>query len=155
MVDIYTKAERSERMSRIKARNTLPERRVKSILQRLSFRFPKRRTELPGKPDVVLARYKTAVFVHGCFWHRHEGFKHFKMPPTKFWRNKIIGNVKRDGLVQAALRAQKWRVLVIWECVTKTRNGRKVLAENLATWLRDKRKKYGEFPPRQANARLR
>jgi DNA mismatch endonuclease (patch repair protein) len=107
-------------MSRIGSKNTQPEKTVRSVLHRLGFRFRLHRRDLPGKPDVVLPRYKTAVFVQGCFWHRHEGCRDSTTPKTNtaFWLEKFRRNVERDTKVHAALVAAGWRVLIVWECET-------------------------------------
>ena len=105
-------------MSRIKGRDTLPEKRVRSLLHRLGFRFSLRRKELPGRPDIVLPRRKLAVFVHGCFWHRHKGCSNSVLPKTRpeFWLAKLNGNVERDTRNDSALKDLGWKVLTVWEC---------------------------------------
>jgi DNA mismatch endonuclease (patch repair protein) len=105
-------------MSRIRGRDTTPERAVRSILHRLGYRFRLHSRSLPGRPDVVLPRYKTVVFVHGCFWHRHKKCRFAYVPKsrTKFWTEKFSGNVERDRRVVRMLRSIGWRVLVVWEC---------------------------------------
>ena len=105
-------------MSRIKGRDTGPEKRVRSILHRLGFRFTLRRMGLPGKPDVVMPARKTVVFVHGCFWHQHAGCRNAVQPKTRvdFWVAKLAGNTDRDRRTSAALRRLGWRILVVWEC---------------------------------------
>jgi len=105
-------------MSRIRGRDTGPELRVRSITHRLGFRFSLRRTDLPGKPDVVLPCHRTVIFVHGCFWHRHKGCTNSVVPKTRreFWLNKLDSNVLRDRRNASALKDLGWRVLVVWEC---------------------------------------
>ena len=95
-------------MSRIKGRDTVPEKRVRSLLHRLGFRFSLHKKDLPGRPDIVLKRYGIAIFVHGCFWHRHPGCKNSVLPKTRadFWDAKLNGNVDRDKRNQAALKRQ-------------------------------------------------
>ena len=119
-MDTLTKARRSWNMSRIKGRNTRPERIVRSILHRMGYRFRLHRKDLPGKPDIALPKHKTVIFVHGCFWHRHKGCKDATLPKTRrlFWRNKLEGNADRDRLKERALRVLGWRVIVLWECET-------------------------------------
>jgi DNA mismatch endonuclease (patch repair protein) len=118
MADRITREHRSWNMSRIKGRDTGPELQVRSIIHRLGFRFSLRRTDLPGKPDIVLPRLRTAIFVHGCFWHRHGNCSNSVVPKTrrKFWLRKLDSNVSRDRSNTAALIALGWRVLVVWEC---------------------------------------
>lgn len=105
-------------MSRIRGCDTLPELRVRSLLHRLGFRFSLRRKELPGKPDIVLPARRAIVFVHGCFWHQHQGCRNATMPSTRrsFWEDKLKGNVARDERNVDALRSLGWRVLTVWEC---------------------------------------
>lgn len=121
MADIVSEEQRSYNMSRIRSKNTKPELQVRSMLHRLGYRFtvngPKNR-QLPGKPDIVLPKYKTVIFVHGCFWHGHEGCKHFRLPKTRtdWWRAKIEGNIARDKKAQKGLNALGWKVVVVWGC---------------------------------------
>lgn len=105
-------------MSRIKSRDTQPERAVRSMLHRLGYRFRLHRADLPGRPDIVLPRYKTVIFVNGCFWHRHEGCRFAYTPKTRidFWQKKFSENVLRDQRAQASLVASGWKVIVVWEC---------------------------------------
>jgi DNA mismatch endonuclease, patch repair protein len=121
MADALTSERRSWNMSRIKGRNTGPELRLRSLLHRAGFRFRLHAKQLPGSPDVVLPKFRTAIFVHGCFWHRHPGCRNATMPSTrrKFWQEKFDGNVSRDACDQAALEATGWVVLTIWECELK------------------------------------
>lgn len=116
--DRLTPERRSWNMSRIRGRDTVPERRVRSILHRLGFRFSLRRKDLPGKPDIVLPARRAVVFVHGCFWHQHDGCANATMPTTRrsFWESKLLGNVMRDALVRDELNRLGWKVLTVWEC---------------------------------------
>jgi DNA mismatch endonuclease, patch repair protein len=118
MVDTLTPAERSERMSRIRSQNTKPEIALRKSLHGLGFRFRIQARHLPGKPDIVLPRYRTVVFVHGCFWHRHSTCKIATTPKsnTDFWEAKFARNVERDSLTRRALEAAGWKVIVAWEC---------------------------------------
>jgi DNA mismatch endonuclease (patch repair protein) len=111
------------KMSRIKSRETSPEIIVRSVLHQLGYRFRKHVKKLPGKPDIVLPKYKTVIFVHGCFWHQHHGCPKCKVPKSniQFWTEKLNGNIERDRLHHSSLVAAGWRVLVIWECETKNR----------------------------------
>ena len=105
-------------MSRIRAKNTKPEVFVRSMLHRMGYRFRIHLKGLPGKPDIVLPKYHTAIFVHGCFWHGHEDCKDFAPPKTRteWWLNKINGNKKKDTENIAQLDRQGWQVIIIWEC---------------------------------------
>ena len=118
IMDRISPTHRSWNMSQIKGRNTLPERRVRSVIHRLGFRFSLRRKDLPGRPDIVLTRYKIAIFVHGCFWHRHERCANAVMPKTRpeFWAAKLNGNVERDARNAHELKKRGWKVFIIWEC---------------------------------------
>lgn len=118
MADRLTPERRSWNMSRIRGRDTGPERRVRSLLHALGFRFSLGRKDLPGKPDIVLPRRHAVVFVHGCFWHRHPGCVNAFAPKTRpeFWRAKLDGNAQRDLRNAAALKDLGWRVTVVWEC---------------------------------------
>src|SRR6266478_6594118 len=118
MADRLTRERRSWNMSRIRGRNTRPERVVRQLLFSLDYRFRLQRKDLPGRPDIVLPKYRTVIFVHGCFWHRHRGctFSYSPKSNTEFWSAKFSGNVKRDKVNQQKLRALGWTVLVVWEC---------------------------------------
>lgn len=117
-MDRLTTEQRSWNMSRIRGTDTGPERAVRSILHRLGYRFRLDARSLPGRPDVVLSRHGTVVFVHGCFWHRHRGCPYAYTPKTRmeFWSRKFDANVQRDRRVAAELHALGWKVLVVWEC---------------------------------------
>ena len=117
-MDRISKEHRSWNMSRIRSRNTKPERMVRSLLHRMGYRFTLHRKDLPGKPDIVLPKYKAVIFVHGCFWHRHEGCKYAYFPKTKqkFWATKFKSNVERDRNVMKQLNEKDWQILIIWEC---------------------------------------
>ena len=119
-MDTLSSQQRSWNMSRIKASNTGPERIVRSILHRMGYRFRLHRKDLPGKPDIVLPKFKTVVFVNGCFWHGH-ACSRGKRPSTNlaFWDEKIEGNVRRDRCNLKALKASGWRSVVVWQCWLK------------------------------------
>ncbi|MBY3031554.1 DNA mismatch endonuclease Vsr [Rhizobium leguminosarum] len=121
MVDRLTSERRSWLMSRVKGKNTSPELKVRRTLHALGFRFRLHRKDLPGNPDIVLPKLMRAVFVHGCFWHRHPGCKKASVPKTRpeFWHQKFANNVERDTRTTVALGAIGWTVVVIWECETK------------------------------------
>lgn len=134
MVDRLSKAHRSWNMSRIRSRDTKPELRVRSLVHRLGYRFRLQARQLTGKPDLVLPRYRTAIFVHGCFWHRHPGCRFAYNPRSRveFWQAKFARNVERDAEVRTALEAAGWQVVVIWECETTAEEQlREVLQERL------------------------
>ena len=108
-------------MSRIRGKDTKPELRVRSQLHRMGYRFRLHRKDLPGRPDIVLPKYDTVIFVHGCFWHRHKGCRFAYTPKTRveFWQTKFDLNVRRDRRNEAALRKRGWRIIRIWECRTR------------------------------------
>ena len=110
-------------MSRIRSKNTSPEVALRRELHAMGFRFRLHRKDLPGKPDIVLPRYRTAVFVHGCFWHRHDGCKVATTPKsnTGFWQEKFDRNVARDARSEDLLKDQGWKVIVVWECELSSR----------------------------------
>lgn len=118
MVDVFTAAKRSEIMSKIGGKDTVPELRVRRLLHALGYRFRLHRSDLPGKPDIVLPRHRKITFVHGCFWHGHRGCPRAKLPSTNtaFWRSKIGGNVYRDQRTRRKLAALGWEVLIVWQC---------------------------------------
>lgn len=121
MADVHSPETRSFNMSQIKGKNTKPEELVRRYLFSRGFRYRKNVSTLPGKPDIVLPKYKTCIFVNGCFWHKHEGCKYFVWPKNnaEFWKKKITGNVERDLRQQNELRLLGWNVVVIWECELK------------------------------------
>ena len=113
--------QRSRNMSAIKSKNTKPEIAVRKMLHALGYRFRLHRKDLPGSPDIVLPKYKTVIFVHGCFWHRHENCKYASTPKTRkeFWNKKFTTNIERDIQIQEKIKNIDWRSVVIWECETK------------------------------------
>jgi DNA mismatch endonuclease (patch repair protein) len=129
MTDHLTQAERSDNMGRIRCKDTAPERMVRSLLHQMGFRFRLHQTKLPGNPDVVLPKYGTVVFMHGCYWHRHEGCRRGQsMPTTKpeFWKTKFEKNRARDLLVRNELTALGWKIVIVWECELKPHNFEKL-----------------------------
>ncbi|MCL4068470.1 DNA mismatch endonuclease Vsr [Pseudomonas sp. GX19020] len=138
MADVHSPDVRRRNMQAIRGADTKPERVLRKGLHRLGFRYRLQRGDLPGRPDLVLSKYRAVIFAHGCFWHGH-GCDLFRWPRTReeFWRGKIGSNMARDARVLAALEAQGWRVALVWECALKGR-GRQpeaaVLAE-LAAWI--------------------
>lgn len=117
-------AQRSALMARVKGKNTSPEMAVRRAAHALGLRFRLHRRELPGRPDLIFPKHRLAIFVHGCFWHRHSGCKRATTPKTRrdFWRRKFADNEARDQRVVALLRDMGWRVEIIWECETKNRD---------------------------------
>ena len=136
-MDRLTPERRSWNMSRIKGRDTGPELRLRSLLHRAGFRFRLHARDLPGKPDIVLPKYHTVIFVHGCFWHRHEGCRNATTPSTRaeFWQAKFDGNVDRDNRNRAALEAAGWTVMTVWECELKADADR--IVQQLSTKMRE------------------
>ena len=120
-MDVHDKKTRSFNMSRIKGKNTKPEELVRKYLFSQGFRYRKNVRTLPGSPDIVLPKYKTAIFVNGCFWHGHVGCKYFVWPENnaEFWHKKITTNIERDSRNIKLLKQTGWSVLVVWECELK------------------------------------
>jgi DNA mismatch endonuclease, patch repair protein len=120
-MDKISKEHRSWNMSRIKGKNTKPEIIVRKLLHSMGYRFRLHRKDLPGKPDIVLPKYKTVIFVNGCFWHGHEKCIDGHIPKTNsdYWREKIKKNIERDSNNIAKLEKDTWDVVVIWECETR------------------------------------
>ncbi|HUT57578.1 MAG TPA: very short patch repair endonuclease [Phycisphaerae bacterium] len=118
MADVYSKAKRSEIMSRVRTRRTAPEDAVAAMLRRLRVRFRRNVKSLPGNPDLVLVGARTAIFVHGCFWHGHPNCSRATLPKTNraFWKRKITGNRRRDARSATMLRKQGWHVVTVWQC---------------------------------------
>lgn len=121
-MDRLDKSRRSWNMGRIRGRDTSPEVAVRSMLHRAGYRFRLHVKTLPGKPDIVLRSRNTVIFVHGCFWHRHEGCKQCYTPKSniEFWETKFAGNVQRDKKNTCALKTAGWRVIIVWECELST-----------------------------------
>lgn len=131
MTDVHTREQRSRNMAAIRGKNTRPELRVRSALHALGYRFRLHRKDLPGRPDIVLSKYRLVIFVHGCFWHCHDCSYGRVTPATRsaFWIAKRSSNVRRDELQARNLELAGWKVIVIWECETRNENA-------LATRLR-------------------
>lgn len=121
MSDVHSKTVRSYNMSRIKGKNTTPEKIVRSYLFSRGLRYRLHDKNLPGKPDIVLRKFKSVVFVHGCFWHLHDNCRYAVMPKTRteWWREKLLRNKERDIHHLEQLRTMKWKVYIVWECELK------------------------------------
>lgn len=128
MVDVLTPEQRHRNMSRIRGKDTGPELQLRSMLHRAGYRFRLHYPKLPGRPDIVLPKYKAAVFVHGCFWHRHEGCKYATEPKTRpeFWEKKFLDNLDRDSRNRKEVSAAGWQVIIVWGCEIKN-EPRKIL----------------------------
>lgn len=137
MTDVMTPEKRSAVMSRIRGRDTAPEMQIRRILWHTGLRFRLNVKRLPGSPDIVLPKWRAVVFVHGCFWHRHEGCALFRLPATRtaFWDAKLMANRRRDERSTQALLALQWRVLVVWECAIKLSPAN--VGERLVTRIRN------------------
>jgi DNA mismatch endonuclease (patch repair protein) len=123
MSDIFSARKRSEIMSRIRSKNTKPELLIRRAIHRMGFRFRLHQTDLPGKPDIVLARYRTVIQVRGCFWHGHEcATGHTPLSNKLYWGPKIGRNKARDRKNDASLRAMGWKVIEVWECACRGRD---------------------------------
>lgn len=129
MADRHTKEQRSHNMAAIHSSSTQPELSLRHALWRQGFRYLINDKHLPGRPDIVLPRYRTAIFVHGCFWHGHNGCKYYNVPKTntEFWAAKIARNKERDQEVWRKLEAKGWSVIIVWECQLKKANFEKTI----------------------------
>jgi DNA mismatch endonuclease (patch repair protein) len=135
MTDVFSPEKRSEIMSHIKGRNTGPEIAVRSLLHRMGYRFRLNQKNLPGKPDIVLPRYGSVIFVHGCFWHRHTDCRFAYTPKSKvdFWNAKFEENIQRDKKAKTELEQLGWQVITVWECELRNLD---VLSGQLVTLLK-------------------
>ncbi|HKJ32661.1 MAG TPA: very short patch repair endonuclease [Balneolales bacterium] len=129
MADVHEPEVRSYNMSQIRGKNTKPEILVRKFLHSNGFRYRLHVNDLPGTPDIVLPKYKSVIFVHGCFWHVHKNCKYFKMPQTRteWWKKKLYENKKRDDQNIKQLQDKNWNVIVIWECELKKNKREKTL----------------------------
>jgi DNA mismatch endonuclease (patch repair protein) len=135
MADVHSVETRSYNMSRIRSRNTKPEMLVRKFLFSRGFRYRLHDKKLPGKPDIVLPRYKTIIFIHGCFWHGHAGCRYFVVPKTRtdWWLNKINTNQTKDEEALNKLQAAGWKIITVWECELK----KPVLVQTLSALERE------------------
>lgn len=138
MVDTLSKAERSERMSRVRSKDTKPEMLVRRLIHGMGYRYRLHCRDLPGTPDIVFRRRRMAIFVHGCFWHQHPdpNCKLARMPKSRheFWGPKLEGNRRRDDANLKKLLELGWNVLIVWECLT---HDHEELKENVRTFLEE------------------
>ena len=140
MADFMTRTQRSKAMSAVRGTETEIERRLRSCLHRKGYRFRKNVKDLPGRPDIVLPKYRSVVFVNGCFWHHHKNCKRYRLPDTRrtFWEKKIGDNVTRDQLQVSELRKKGWQVLLIWECELRDSRIQEKAVEKLITKLKSR-----------------
>ena len=136
-MDTVNKEKRSWMMSRVKSKDTKPEKIVRSMIHRMGFRFRKNRRDLPGSPDIVFPKYRKVIFIHGCFWHGHKNCSKASRPSSneEFWSDKLDTNIQRDRKKVRELKKQGWKVLIIWECQIKdekrlTRKIKRFLVDN-------------------------
>jgi DNA mismatch endonuclease, patch repair protein len=150
MADVVPKEVRSRMMAGIRGKDTKPELAVRRALTAAGVRYRLHRRELPGVPDLVMAGRRAVIFVHGCFWHRHEGCRHAKLPTSnaEFWEAKLERNVERDRKAVANLLAAGWRVLTVWECATR-RGADFDLQRLLVSWLEGSERSSEVPPPRE------
>jgi DNA mismatch endonuclease (patch repair protein) len=137
MVDVVSPIDRSRMMAGIKGKNSQPELLVRRLLFASGYRFRLHRRDLPGTPDIVMPGRKIAIFVHGCFWHMHQGCRYSKLPATRpeFWKTKLESNVERDRRAAEKLHAVGWRVLCVWECSTHDAATAGSLQRALREWI--------------------
>ncbi|MYA87849.1 MAG: DNA mismatch endonuclease Vsr [Boseongicola sp. SB0662_bin_57] len=137
MVDVVDSKTRSRIMASIRGKNTKPELVVRKALHRRGFRFRLHAKDVPGRPDLVFRKFNAVVFVHGCFWHRHEGCRHATVPATRteYWTSKFERNVARDDEVRTRLIGAGWRVATVWECALRKAEHVDVAIQMLASWL--------------------
>ena len=138
MADRHSPAVRRKNMAAVKGKNTKPEMMIRRALHGAGFRYSLHRKDLPGKPDMVLPKYKAVIFINGCFWHGHD-CPAFSWPKTReaFWREKIGGNIKRDRRNLELLHTSGWRVAIVWECALKGKRKRSVetIVNRISAWL--------------------
>lgn len=137
MADIFTKKKRSQIMASISRKETQPEILVRKFLFNQGYRYRKNVKTLPGKPDIVLPKYKTVIFVHGCFWHGHKNCKASKLPETRkeFWANKIKANILRDKRVKKKILSEDYNVITVWQCQLKNKARQQKALTNIVNKL--------------------
>lgn len=138
-MDVFSREKRSHIMSRVSGKNTKPELIVRSLLHSMGYRFRLHRSDLPGKPDITLPKFKKVVFVHGCFWHGHKDCRRSKRPTTnkKFWNEKLNKNIERDKVNIKSIKDLGWDSLVVWSCEVSDINQ---LENKLVSFIEDKEK---------------
>lgn len=146
MTDVMTPEQRRRNMAAIKGKDTKPEMIVRKYLFSRGLRFRVQVRKLPGTPDIVLPKYKTVVFVNGCFWHGHDGCKYFRLPKSnvEFWKEKIEKNIERDTRNEAELKALGWRVIRVWECDIKAITAREEYLQSLYNTIINPFRTYSE-----------
>lgn len=137
MTDIVDSQTRSRMMAGIRGKDTKPELALRRSLHSLGFRYRLHAKGIPGKPDLVLPKYRAVIFVHGCFWHRHPGCRYASTPATRpeFWASKFSANVARDSAVRSALLLAGWRVATVWECAMRSETGVGAVRDIVVGWL--------------------
>lgn len=137
MTDIVDSQTRSRMMAGIRGKDTKPELALRRALHALGYRYRLHPKDMPGKPDLVLAKYRAVIFVHGCFWHRHPGCHYASTPATRpeFWASKFEANVTRDRAARSALLASGWKVATVWECRLRTQSDLRFVTEVVSNWL--------------------
>lgn len=148
MADVMTPEQRHKCMAAVKGKDTKPELIVRKYLFSRGLRFRVQVKNLPGRPDIALPKYKTVIFVNGCFWHGHEGCKYFHIPKSnvEFWKSKIERNIARDNRNEAELKALGWRVIRVWECDIRKVTGREEYLNRLYYTITKQKPLYGYNP---------
>lgn len=146
-MDFMTPEQRSQAMSKVRSNDTEIERNVRSLLHKKGFRFRKNVKKLPGRPDVVINKFKVIIFINGCFWHGHFGCKRSTLPSTRkeFWKNKIRANIDRDKRNNNKLRKLGWRIAILWECSLINSDNILLSRNLLLDWI-NKSESYLEIP---------
>lgn len=154
MADNLTPEQRHKCMAAIKGKNTKPEMIVRRFLHSAGYRYGLHNKKLPGKPDIVLRKYKTVIFIHGCFWHGHEGCKFSHLPKSNFnyWEQKINHNKERDLNSKLELVKEGWKVITIWECDLRDRNKRESVLYSLLNQLKSIKNQILKYPYIQNNS---
>ena len=154
MPDHLTQKQRHNNMSRIRSRDTKPEKKVRQVLFRSGFRYRVNVKALPGSPDIVLAKYRTCIFVNGCFWHGHKDCKYYTVPETntEFWTDKVSKNKERDALNNQRLESLSWSIITIWECELKPKAFDDTM-DRLTSQLHENKAKWEQYCQRRRSDR--